>query len=449
MGEGLVTDYKRTLAFFLGILFGGVFVHLGNPLLSIVCFAVVFVIGFCTVRYPDSAFAIQEDARSRQRRWLEGLLADCLAYEGLETSCYESSLVCYELEPAIRFQYESNAYGTSEGRIAAVCESALPLFAAVRFTVERTLSSDGGRNRYLIGFHRTSETEALEGMKVAYSDIEGEQPTYGRIPVGRYEDGGIAYMSFDNRNALIGGLPRSGKSVLLSVVVIGLCRCDNERVLVLSPKILDFQAFAERVELYQEPEEMLKSLTQINDEVESRKRYCERERKKKVETFTGERPHITIVIDEYAVIKGFQTLEEGKSKPRKIGEEIERELLKIVSQAAFAGVQVAITSQRLSSNVVSTDLRDICAGNLISFSNGSATSDKMVFGEYHEQAPASLIPIKAKGVGYIFSEGDMEKPRLFKCALTSVEDEYRIAGETAYMKPRRGNEREEYERLPL
>jgi hypothetical protein len=91
---------------------------------------------------------------------------------------------------------------------------------------------------------------------------------------------------------------------------------------------------------------MLDALKAVNEEIENRKHYCERTRRKKIDRFTPKRPHIAIIVDEYAVIRNAQTHEDGGKKTRKTGMEIEQELFAIVSQGAFSGCQVCLTSQR-------------------------------------------------------------------------------------------------------
>ena len=431
-GGGWLEDHPRLTALLVSMVLGVVFANSRHPL-AVPFLAAVAAIVYATAVRPEWRIAVQEDARTRDRRRALRRFMGCLERAGIEVYEDETRVECCDADPP-RFFVATTGYGMTRQRLAAMCEEALPTFGAVRYTLERVPTTGGGYG-YDVAFHQTAATEALEALEVRYEDIVGERPTYKRVPVGLFEDGTTAAISLDNRNALVGGLPRSGKSVLLSVLITGLCRCDGERIVVLSPKALDFQAFAPRAEIYQQPDEMLEALRRVGDEIERRKEYCERTRRKKIDRFTMERPHIAIIVDEYAVIRNAQTQEDGGRKPRKIGMEIEQELFAIVSQGAFSGCQVCLTSQRLSSNVISTDLRDICAGNLVSFANGSETSDQMIFGEYAGAAPASQIPIRAKGVGYLFAEGDMEQPRLFKCALTDMETEARVAEQNKERKP--------------
>ena len=430
MDVGWLEDNARSISLAVCLILGTTLAVFGVRL-AIAFFLVAGTIVVLSINNPSSEFALQEDNRAKERRRLSDVFGECLEEDGIKDAV---EYVCYDADPP-SFIVASNKYGLTEDRLRVMCDLSSPAFNSIRYSCEK-IEIEKGISGYKIVFHEHGETETLDRISVKYKDIEDEEPSYGRIPVGMFDDGSIAYMSFDNRNALIGGLPRSGKSVLLSTMITGLCRCESERIVILSPKILDFQSFGCRADLYETPEEILDALKGIAAEIEMRKRYCVSRGLKKVEKFHEGMPHITIVIDEYAVIKASQMQGEN-GKLRKIGIEIEQEIFRIVSQGAFAGCQVCITSQRLSSNVISTDLRDICAGNLLCFASGGKTSDEMIFGDYADEAPAHRIPVSSKGVAFIFQEGTMEHPRLFKAALTDMRTERRIAEGNRNKKPRK------------
>ena len=131
------------------------------------------------------------------------------------------------------------------------------------------------------------------------------------LPIGIYADGSPVLVSLESRNALINGNPRSGKSVCLSALICSLLRCSGERVIVMSPKILDFQRFAPAVRLVKDPVSMLKCLGDLREEAERRKEYCERAYAKKIDpSFYDRFPHCTIIVDEFTVIKRSAVIDE-------------------------------------------------------------------------------------------------------------------------------------------
>ena len=100
------------------------------------------------------------------------------------------------------------------------------------------------------------------------------------------------------------------------------------------------------------------------------------------------------------------------------------------------------------SGLVDTTTRSLLTSNLLGFSSGDARSDEMLFDTRADEAPSCEIPISSKGVGYIFCEGFMNKPRLFKAAYIDEKTEKRIVEETKHLRPKDTTD-ERKERLPL
>lgn len=243
------------------------------------------------------------------------------------------------------------------------------------------------------------------------------------LPIGRYADGDPVCISLREMNCLMNGNPRSGKSVCLSAIVCQLMRCNNEAIYILSPKILDFANFAGRCELVQDPRKMLSFLGWLQHENERRKQFCIANDMKKLTEFNNEYPHVTVVIDEYTVIKMNQDH----------GKEIENQVMKLVAETGFAGFSFIIATQRASSKNMSTDLRDLITGVRVCFACSTEESTKMVFDCDYRIALAHKIPSSAKGVGYISVAG--QQPKLFKSAFVSQQDEKRITNQTLELKP--------------
>ena len=238
-----------------------------------------------------------------------------------------------------------------------------------------------------------------------------------KMPIGKYADGGSVCVNLDSRNALINGNPRSGKSVMLSVLICDLLKCEHELVAIASPKSLDFAVFAvsPAVRLLQATDDILAHLDWLVAESERRKRLCEVQGVKKITPSPSE-PHITTVIDEFTVLK----LLEPK---------IEQKVMRLVAETGFAGFSFVISTQRVSSRNISTDLRDLIAGNRISFATETAESDKMIFGDLATFAPCHQIGANQQGVGYASLDG--RRPRPFKSAIATKEDEQRSALEAS------------------
>lgn len=416
----------------------GVLIVFGQYAAALLCAIYPAGVIYYSLFHPECEVAVQQDRRDIEQEALGKKFIECLKQGGISPQD-EEPFACVETDP-VRFVYYPMTYGTTGEKLDLIAEQSQAIFKAIRHSVEQLPQNEAGHFGYRISFYAESEIDALARLGVSYSDIAHEQPTYEKIPVGLFlnEEGNepsIAYVSFAGANMLLASLPRCGKSCMLQTIAVGLARCQAERIILCSSKCLDFQFLSPRVELYQDPEAILNTLKQVNRIAEKRKKYCEENHLKKVEVFTSKRPHTVLILDEYGVIKSSTIEDPDGKKPRKIGEEIERELIRTVSQNAAFGIQVAITSQRLSSNVISTELRDLIGGTKCSFASGSAVNDTMIFDTRADEARACEIPITAKGVGYIYTEGLMNKPMLFKSALVDDETEKRIAKETTHLIP--------------
>lgn len=418
-------EYLRRVMLAASLVLGAVLLIFFASPFCVVCFWVAAYIIWASIKQPDNIFALQEDARNAEKRrnidkFIETMNRGHME-QGAAAEDYE--IICESVSPLV-FVFTSSAYGATAEHMAAVCANAAPVFGAIRYTMEQTTTNDQNALEYRIAFYTKPAAETAAALSVDYKDISDIKPRYDAVPVGLFEDGSTAFVSFKNRNMLLSGLPRMGKSCLLSIIGLGLIRCGkSERLIVLSPKILDFQAFKNHAELYETPQQILAAVQSVNMEIEKRKKYCIKNRIKKMPEPTEQEPHIVILIDEYAVIKASKIPDESGKKWRKIGEEIEAEITKIVAQGGFANCQTVITSQRLSSQVISTDLRELIAGNAVSFAQSRQTSSEFVFGEMWEAAPAHEIPITAQGVAYIYTEGTMSAPKIMKAAYMSDEAE--------------------------
>lgn len=403
-----------------------------------------------SIAHPESEAAIQQDARDRRKTDLADRFMECLEWGGVEV-LEDEQFECVSDDP-LCFRYYPMAYGTNKKKLADIAEASLPIFGAIRSRVDLLPKNDTGFYGYGITLHDKTELEALMGMTVEYADIASDDPTNEMIPIGKFEDGTTASISLEGKaGALLAGLPRSGKSVLLNSIIASLSKCGSQRIVVCSSKTLDFVEFSQRAELYQEPEDILQVMQEISEEVERRKIYCATHGLKRITKFSSTMPHIVVLFDEFAVIKASVIPDPSGKKARRIGCEIEEEAFKLVSQGAFAGVFTLITSQRLSTNVVSGDLRSLLAGGvLISFASGDQNSDTMLFGSKSAEAAACEIPVMAKGIGYLYCEGDMDSPQMFKSAMLSPEEEKRIARETENLKPKgKSDGRKANQNVPL
>jgi hypothetical protein len=198
---------------------------------------------------------------------------------------------------------------------------------------------------------------------------------------------------------------------------------------------MDFANYEQRVELHDDPVDILNVISELNAEAENRKKYCLFTGRKKIDTFSDSLPHITLIVDEYAILRMSIVDDPDGKKPRKIGDEVEKAILQAVSRNAAYGMSIFLITQRFSSALIDTTTRSLLTSNLIGFSSGDARSDEMLFDTRADEAKACEIPISAKGIGYIYCEGIMDKPRMFRAAYIDANTEKQVAAATAHLRP--------------
>lgn len=382
----------------------------GAIVIAVAALAVAGTIIYTTIKEPDSDVSLQADKRDRDRAKAQNTLVSALVAAGYiddDTMDGMVSVECLDAGDPMVFRVQARQPGKTEQQLQRATADAVLALDARYCSIARV---EDEASVYRITYSRRSEYEVLADMRITYADIrQGVIMRISRLPIGRYADGTLACANLDSRNALINGNPRSGKSVLLSVLICDLLRCDNELLAIASPKSLDFAVFASSpaVRLIQATDDILAHLDWLVSESERRKRHCEDSGAKKI-TPSAEYPHITTVIDEYTVIKLLEP-------------QVEQRVMRLVAETGFAGFAFVVATQRVSSRNISTDLRDLIAGNRISMATETAESDKMIFGDLAPLAPCHQIGADQRGVGYASFDG--RDPRAIKCAITSRDDE--------------------------
>lgn len=389
--------------------------------LGIVCLWCAAVMTYYSLVEPENSFALQQDERNRKEAERLNKFIDALYLGGVldEDTTIEDVKIT---SPApLVFDIELRQVGKTEEALRKTAEASLNAMESVAVEIRRTDPS-----HFLVIYSQQMPAERLAASVCRYKDLK-PATSIEALPIGTDIDGNPVCINLESRNCLIGGNPRSGKSVALAAMLCGLCRCSNECITVLSPKVLDFQEFAPRVRLIQDPSEMLEYLTELREEAERRKVWCVKNRAKQIKPPDYEKVggHLTTIIDEFAVIRATTTTDE-KGKTVKTGEQIQAAVFSLVAETGFSASSFVLCVQKASgASGISTDLRDLISGNRISFATETPEATKMVLGEFSQDAPCHLITTSQKGVGYISQDG--QPPRPFRGALTTREDEEKAA----------------------
>lgn len=377
------------------------------------------VIIYMTIKKPDNVLALQQDQKDIDDAKLFNKFIDVL-YAGnfIDRKTTEDDLEI-EVSAPLVYTLKVHQHGKTEKDLISCVEASLNAMACSSVEVRRSAPAE-----YVVVYTELPPVEILADMEIQYDELISEEKnlSISSLPVGRFVDGSPVCLNLLSRNALINGNPRSGKSVLLNALLCDLLRVQHpEKIIVMSPKILDFFWASLSCEMIQDPVEMLDELKKIREEAERRKEYCIARGLTKIDPEHFEDcPHITVIIDEFTVIKT-TTAEDEKGKTVKIGEAIENAIMRLVAETGFAAISFVLCTQRVSSQNMRTDLRDLIAGCRCTMATETPESTKMILGDYAQYAPAHEIGADQKGVGYISLDGSI--PRAFKGVLCTQEDQ--------------------------
>lgn len=219
------------------------------------------------------------------------------------------------------------------------------------------------------------------------------------IPVGVGIDGLPVTMSLVGKNLLIGGEPESGKSVAQSIVTATaaldpdcvLYGIDGKRMVELAP----WSGSMER--LVCERTDAIDLLDGLRAHMDLRYEMLLDRGARKVERGDGLDLHL-LVIDELALFTAAGTKQEQ--------DRFTSALRDVISRGRAAGIIVVAATQRPSSTVVSTDVRDLIGYRWALRSSTPQASD-MILGQGQASAGFSSARVAAehRGIGYLLAEG--------------------------------------------
>jgi S-DNA-T family DNA segregation ATPase FtsK/SpoIIIE len=238
------------------------------------------------------------------------------------------------------------------------------------------------------------------------------------VHLGTAETGEPVRLSFVERSLIGGGEPGSGKSSLLNVAAAHAAKSPDAHLILIDPNEVQFGPWKDRALAYasDDPDDALEVLELVRAEI--------RRRLALLKTLPGVVRKVTrdiaaehrlplwvLIVDELA----FHTSVVGSPKQRADFGTAARD---IVARCRAAGIIPLMATQRPTSDVVPTSLRDLfslrCA-----FRTTTTTSSDVILGDSWARRgfSATDIDITARGVGWLLAEG--HQPQRFKAAWIS------------------------------
>ena len=220
------------------------------------------------------------------------------------------------------------------------------------------------------------------------------------IPVGVDEDGEVTWISLPERNVLIAGEPGAGKSAALSLLVATAAMDATTKLWLFDGKMVELAAWAPCAErcVGVDAEEAIEVLRALQAEMEERYTLLLAEGRRKVARLDGLPLHV-VVCDELAF---YLTLSDRKQRTQFA--DLMRDM---VSRGRAAGIIVVAATQKPSSDIIPTSLRDLFGFRWAMRCNTPQASDTILGSGWASLGfSASQIPGASRGVGYLLAEGE-------------------------------------------
>ncbi|MFF3256503.1 DNA translocase FtsK [Actinacidiphila glaucinigra] len=223
------------------------------------------------------------------------------------------------------------------------------------------------------------------------------------IPVGIDVRGDVVKVKFVERSILVGGEPGAGKSVSCFSYLLAACLDTRVELWLADGKgggdLIDFEEMAYEFEPNADPEEFLKMLGRLRAEMSRRYAVLRKLRRKKLTEAIADEydmPQILLHADELA----FYVSDED------FGKKITAALRDIVARGRAAGIITSVATQRPSSDVVKTSLRDLLSIRwALRCTTPQASNTILGDGQAGRGFSASSIDAAMRGAGFLYSEG--------------------------------------------
>src|SRR5215467_11800217 len=223
------------------------------------------------------------------------------------------------------------------------------------------------------------------------------------------------------RNLLVGGEPGAGMSSLLNLIVAHAALDPGCDLVLLDGKRVELGQWAGLAKVFVGPDQaqVIATLSRLQTVMDNRYAWLLSTGRRKIGRSDGLRP-VLVVVDEIAYYSA--TVGDRKSQ-----EQVSVLLRDLVARGRAVGLIVVAATQRPSSDIIPTSLRDLFAWRFAGRCTTDVSSDIVLGHGWHAKGwSANTISPNNPGAGLLIAEGGT--PQLVKTAYLSDEDCARIAG---------------------
>ena len=247
------------------------------------------------------------------------------------------------------------------------------------------------------------------------------------VYVGIDEFGHPVYVPIIYRNLLTGGDPGAGKSSLLSNFIAHGALSVDCRLCLIDGKQVELGLWEDNADVFVGPDQAhaIRTLLRLQKVMDNRYTYLRAQRRRKI-TRNDDFSVIMLVIDEIAYFSA--TVGDKKTQ-----EQFAALLRDLVARGRAVGIIVVAATQRPSSDIIPTSLRDLFAWRFAGRTSTDASSDIVLgHGWVARGYSANTLDPTNQGSGYLIAEGGT--PMLVKAAYLTDADIIHIADYAAYTR---------------
>lgn len=284
------------------------------------------------------------------------------------------------------------------GTSATDLENAAEVVAAAMGVADLRVTRD--RRHASIATVAVIRRDPLEGPPLPWPAADaGSWSLWEPIPVGLDEDANAVSVSLPEHNVLLGGEPGAGKSAALSLLVAAAALDPTVTLWLLDGKRVELAVWEPCATRLVGPslDEAIEVLDHLRAEMDARYAQLLAWKRRKVSRDDGLGLHV-VVIDELALY-----LASGDKKTR---DRLAESLRDLIARGRAAGVIVLAATQRPSSDIVPTSVRDLFGFRWALRCPTRDASDTILgAGWAAEGYSAADIDPASRGVGYLIHEG--------------------------------------------
>jgi hypothetical protein len=218
---------------------------------------------------------------------------------------------------------------------------------------------------------------------------------WGEVPIGIDEDGETVTMMLAGRHVLVGGEPGAGKSGALAELMTAAALDPTVRLWLLDPKLVELGAWSGCAHRFVGPDigSAIEVLGELRVEMDQRFEWLWAQGKRKVEQGDGLGLHV-VALDELALYSAYPD--------RKLADAFNIALRDIVARGRAAGIVVLAATQKPSTEILPSSLRDLFGVRWAMRCTTKAASDTILGGGWAtERVAASSIDAAGRGVGFL------------------------------------------------